>query len=111
MKAWEEDGNKLQQEVDKLWQILLAAGTDPEAQNVTCVLDAFDECQEDDRGRLVTMMSKFYVEFLPRVPQKGRPKFFVTSRPYTDIQHEFQDIKASLPAIRLRGEEENDQIH
>jgi hypothetical protein len=29
---------------------------------------------------------------------------------HSDIRHEFQDITSSLPAIRLRGEEENDQI-
>jgi len=38
-------------------------------------------------------------------------KFIVTSRPYEDIQNHFEDIPSSLPTIRLRGEDENDQIH
>jgi ankyrin repeat protein len=42
--------------------------------------------------------------------QQSWLKFIVTSRPYDDIQRGFQHIPPSLPAIRLRGEEENDQI-
>jgi hypothetical protein len=38
-------------------------------------------------------------------------KFLVTSRPYDDMQAEFQKTLNNLPTIRLRGEEENDQIH
>jgi len=38
-------------------------------------------------------------------------EFLVTSRPYDDIQAEFQNIVDELPTIQLRGEEENDQIH
>lgn len=43
--------------------------------------------------------------------RRGRLKFLVTSRPYDDIQEEFQRTLHDLPTIRLRGEEENDQIH
>jgi uncharacterized protein with ACT and thioredoxin-like domain len=42
---------------------------------------------------------------------RGRLKFLVTSRPYDDIEIGFQKILENLPTIRLRGEEENDQIH
>ncbi|KAJ5116197.1 hypothetical protein N7456_000545 [Penicillium angulare] len=41
---------------------------------------------------------------------KTRLKFFITSRPYLDIQALFASITDAWPQIRLRGEEENDQI-
>ncbi|THY83110.1 hypothetical protein D6C93_08986 [Aureobasidium pullulans] len=44
-------------------------------------------------------------------PQQSWLKFIVTSRPYDDIQRGFEQIPASLPAIRVRGEQANDQIH
>lgn len=110
MTAWEEDGNKLTQEVDELWRIYLAATTDIEAHNVSCVLDALDECREDDRRRLISKLANFYVNSSSSRPGRGWLKILVTSRPYDDIQSAFQEIPSSLPMIRLRGEEENDQI-
>ena len=109
--AWDNSGTKIQQEVDELWRILLAAGTDPEAHHVTCVLDALDECRQDDRRSLIQRLSKFYVESSARKPRRGHLRFLVTSRPYIDIELDFKEIPSSLPAIRLLGEKENDNIH
>jgi hypothetical protein len=76
-------------------------------------LDALDECQPADRQWLVEMLSGFYTQTSPSrsTARRGRLKFLVTSRPYDDIQDRFQQIPDHLPAIRLRGGEENDQIH
>ncbi|KAG9530703.1 purine and uridine phosphorylase, partial [Aureobasidium melanogenum] len=109
--AWHSDGSKLQQETDKLWRILLAATSDAAAHNTICVLDALDECKDGDRSNLIEKLAQFHknaAEF--QHPRQSRLKFIVTSRPYDDIQRGFQQIPPSLPAIRLRGEEENDQI-
>jgi hypothetical protein len=35
----------------------------------------------------------------------------VTSRPYDEIEEDFQPIIELFPQIHLRGKEENDQIH
>lgn len=35
----------------------------------------------------------------------------MTSRPYNEIEEDFQPIIESFPQIHLRGEEENDQIY
>ncbi|KAN0072724.1 ankyrin repeat domain-containing protein 50-like protein 3 [Elaphomyces granulatus] len=107
--AWEKDGDKLTKEVPELWHTLLAAARDYEAHNVTCVLDALDECRPSDQRWLIDMLARFYTQISPSPPTapRGRLKFLVTSRPYDDIEIGFKH----LPTIRLRGEEENDQIH
>ena len=90
---------------------MLGAGTDKEAHNIICVLDALDECREQDRDRLITLLSEFYVGKSSTAPKKHWLKFLVTSRPYESIESQFEDIVSKLPSIRLRGEYENDQIH
>ncbi|OAP54596.1 hypothetical protein AYL99_11044 [Fonsecaea erecta] len=75
LPAWEKNGKKLVKEVAELWRTLLAAAKDDQVHDVTCVLDALDECRLSDRNA-------------------------------TDW-----NIPDNLPTIRLRGEEENDQIH
>ncbi|KAH0209493.1 purine and uridine phosphorylase, partial [Aureobasidium melanogenum] len=109
--AWNKDGSKLQQETDELWRILLAATSDAAARNTTCVLDALDECRDRDRGDLIAKLARFHEDAVSQGPCQSWLKFIVTSRPYDDIQRGFEQIPASLPAIRLRGEQANDQIH
>ena len=110
--AWEKTGDKLQNEALELWRTLLVAARDNEAHDVTCVLDALDECQLSDLRWLIDLLARFYTQISPSssTTRRGRLKFLVTSRPYDDIQAEFQKALDDLPTIRLRGEEENDQI-
>ncbi|KAG9756231.1 purine and uridine phosphorylase, partial [Aureobasidium melanogenum] len=109
--AWHSDGSKLQQETDKLWHILLAATSNAAAHNTICVLDALDECKDGDRSNLIEKLAQFHENAAySQHHRQSWLKFIVTSRPYDDIQRGFQRIPPSLPAIRLRGEEENDQI-
>jgi hypothetical protein len=111
--TWEKTGNKLTKKMPELWSILLATARDDQVPDVKCVLDALDECRLPDRRLLIDMLANFYTK-VPRSPsrtRKGRLKLIVTSRPYDDIQAEFQRIPNNLPTIRLRGEEDNIQIH
>jgi ankyrin repeat protein len=110
MTSWEKNGNKLQKEIDELWRILIAAVTDPIATNVTCVLDALDECRESERTAFIQLLKEFYRFSFQAAPRSSRSKFLVTSRPYNDIEVEFQGLPADLPTIRLLGEEHNDKI-
>ncbi|KAK5210764.1 hypothetical protein LTR47_001484 [Exophiala xenobiotica] len=111
--AWKNNGYKLVKEVPELWRILLAAAMDDRAHDVTCVLDALDECQPSYQRWLIEMLSQFHYQISSSSPttRRGRLKFLVTSRPYDNIQAEFQKTLYDLPTIRLRGEEENDSIH
>ncbi|KAI4283448.1 MAG: hypothetical protein L6R38_002131 [Xanthoria sp. 2 TBL-2021] len=79
------------------------------AGRTICVLDALDECGDNDRKRLIAMLADFSRN-RSTDPSRGRVKFLVTSRPYEWIQTQFQETLDSWPSIRLRGEEENDQI-
>lgn len=104
---------KVQEDVTQLWHALLAAASDVDARDMTCVLDALDECRPLDRSNLIYMLAQFYkdTEEQPSTSCTARLKFLVTSRPYNDIQHDFHRALRDLPTIRLRGEEKNDQIH
>ncbi|KAK5242070.1 hypothetical protein LTS06_011754, partial [Exophiala xenobiotica] len=110
---WEKNDSKLVKEIRDLWRILLAAASDDQAHDVTCVLDALDECQPSDQRWLIEMLSQFHTQISSSspTPRRGRLKFLVTGRPYDNIQAEFQKTLHDLPTIRLRGEEENDSIH
>ncbi|KAK1655866.1 hypothetical protein BDP81DRAFT_11398 [Colletotrichum phormii] len=108
MAAFEKNGEKLQTEVDELWRIFIAASTDDKAVNVTCVLDALDECCLDDRRKIIRLLTNFYNR-QPTSTRKFQLKFLVTSRPYQDIESEFRDIPEPR-TIRLAGEESNADI-
>ncbi|KAK5539671.1 hypothetical protein LTR25_003376 [Vermiconidia calcicola] len=111
--VWEKNGDKLVKEIRDLWRILLVAARDDQAHGVTCVLDALDECRPLDRRWLIEMLSQFHTQTSTSssTTRRGRLKFLVTSRPYDNIQAEFQKTLHDVPIIRLRGEEENDSIH
>lgn len=108
--SWEENGDKLQQEADKLWRILLAVATDPTAPHVTCVLDALDECRITERTRLIRFVNQFYTRISKSTQRKSHLKFLLTSRPYADIERDFRGIPDHLPTIRLFGEDQSDLI-
>jgi ankyrin repeat protein len=108
--VWNKNGSQLQQETDELWRMLLAVTSDPTARNTVCVLDALDECRDADRSDLIAKLARFHAGAACQSPRQSWLKFIVTSRPYDDIQRGFQHMPSSLPAIRLRGEEENAQI-
>ncbi|EXJ82734.1 hypothetical protein A1O3_06549 [Capronia epimyces CBS 606.96] len=112
LPAWEKTGHRLAKEVPELWRILLAAAMADVARDVICVLDALDECRPSDWQWLIDMLAKFHeMSRSPSGTRRARLKFLVTSRPYDDIEARFQRTLNDLPTIRLRGEEENDQIH
>ncbi|KAK5242802.1 hypothetical protein LTR20_008591 [Exophiala xenobiotica] len=109
--AWEANGGKISQENDELWRILLAATNDQRLQNVTCILDALDECRPDDRDLLIKKLSQFHLESSKPGAHLGRLRFLVTSRPYDDIEKSFRPGQTeSRPVIRLRGEDQSDKI-
>ena len=109
--AWDKDGAKLTNEISELWRIWLAAAKDSEANHVTCVLDALDECKEAERNKLIHFLADFYRQTLTSpASRQGRLRILVTSRPYDDIYRGFRAIPSTLPTIQLRGEDENDRI-
>ncbi|KAJ5827865.1 hypothetical protein N7447_004628 [Penicillium robsamsonii] len=108
--AWEKNGEKLRQEVNELWRILIAATSADISCKTICIFDALDECRETDQRRLIDKLQAFH-RGLSSLTEKTYLKFLVTSRPYDDIQDHFRVITDSFPHIHIKGEEQNDQIH
>ncbi|KAJ9200806.1 hypothetical protein DTO164E3_3956 [Paecilomyces variotii] len=107
---WQKNGDRVQQEVDELWGMFMAATSDPVSSGGTiCVFDALDEC-EVDQGQLIQRLRDFYNSTCSS-SQGTWLKFLVTSRPYDRIEEGFQTITRSFSHIHLQGETENNLIH
>lgn len=86
-----------------LWEVFVLAVTDPRAGRIYCVLDALDECVEEDRRTLLSTLECAFTE--PENSElEGNVKFLVTSRPYQDIERQLFFL------IRLEGEKETETI-
>lgn len=109
ISAWHRDGSRLQYETQELWRILTACAADPDASPIICVFDALDECRDTDRRLLIDKLCETQRNPSDRFQQNL--KILVTSRPYDNVQRWFAPTTAQWPQIRLRGEDENDQIH
>ncbi|KAF3391859.1 Ankyrin repeat domain-containing protein 50 [Talaromyces pinophilus] len=107
---WEKNREKIHQGVEDLWHIFMAAMSDPESVDTICVFDALDECRRSDQKQLIGKLQQYYTKHRLSPPRSSL-KFLVTSRPYDEIEEDFQSIIELFPQIHLRGEEENDQIH
>jgi ankyrin repeat protein len=110
LPVWEKNREKIQQEIEDLWRVIITAMSDPASVNMICVFDALDECRRPDQKRLIKKLQQYYSQ------DRGSPstswlKFLVTSRPYNEIEADFQPMIESFPQIHLRGEEETTQIH
>ena len=92
-------------DIDTVWNILMKVLQDSSQSETVCVLDALDECRENSRKALIDKIVHLYSE--GNTVDKRRPivKFLVTSRPEMDIVRDFD-----LTEVRLRGEEESEQI-
>ncbi|KAI8721955.1 NACHT domain-containing protein [Fusarium sp. LHS14.1] len=100
LKQYDQDGDKLLESFRKLWRILVSVSKRHRRGQIVCILDALDECEEQDRHLLVEILEDFY---LTRRTNTNL-KFLVTSRPYVSIERGFHDIQTKLPVIRLQGE-------
>ncbi|CAI7613127.1 unnamed protein product [Penicillium viridicatum] len=108
--TWEKNERALRQEVDELWQILIAATSADISCKTICIFDALDECRESDQRRLIEKLQAFHRQPSSSTEQTCL-KFLVTSRPYDYIQDHFRAITDSFPHIHIKGEEQNDEIH
>ncbi|KAL4792826.1 ankyrin repeat-containing domain protein [Aspergillus venezuelensis] len=100
---WQSDGESIKTEVETLWKILLSATSDNEPRVTTiCVLDAFDECDEKDRDKLVQMLKEVQGRAI-NAPASVL-KILVTGRPYMSLSSTLQALVNSFLQIRLHDE-------
>jgi len=107
---FEHKSEKFLTDIDALWNIFLEAAANASGLEIICVLDALDECQEHSRKALAAKLVQLYSPH--GLTKSGRPiiKFLVTSRPEFSIERDFKALTSTLLEVRLRGEEESEQI-
>jgi hypothetical protein len=75
------------------------------------VLDALDECREDDRRTLITLLCDFHQRACT-IASENVLKFLVTSRPYDSCPALVRADRVGAAADSTSGgEDENDKIH
>ena len=104
------NGKELLQLFDEMFDILCEAAADPVIEQVVCVLDALDECDDDDRVRLVETITSFYYEAVKAPKDQPKLKFLLTSRPYSNIHSQFHEVMKETPTIHLSGDQESERI-
>jgi ankyrin repeat protein len=108
--AIKKKGSQLVSDFEELWRLLIAAGTDADAGKIICVLDALDECQQVERAKLLGKLDEFVLPVSAGSKTRSNMKFFVTSRPYHEIERLFPNLAKCVPSIRLAGERESGAI-
>ncbi|KAL4782361.1 ankyrin repeat protein [Aspergillus varians] len=98
----ETGGNQLVKSFNELWNIFLDVTANKNAGEVICLFDALDECQDDDRTKLIQAIESLFLNKLG----KRNLKFLMTSRPYDHIRRDFFRLEKNLPTIHLSGENE-----
>ncbi|RYP51033.1 hypothetical protein DL768_003533 [Monosporascus sp. mg162] len=91
-------------ELWELWDVLVMALQDNNAGEIICILDAFDECEDQERQNLANALCELYGRE-NNAKKNINLKFLVTSRPYDKIRRGFQPLNIpGLPIIHLKGE-------
>ncbi|KAF5977752.1 hypothetical protein FCOIX_6349 [Fusarium coicis] len=88
----------------ELWQILVkVADSNPETE-IVCLIDAVDECNEQERSQLFKALCE-----LCGSKKSLNLKFLITSRPYREIGMGFKPLEnLNLPVIHLSGESDSE---
>ena len=71
--SWEKNRNKIQHEVDELWCILIIATVDLNSPHTIYVLDALDECQDNNQKQLIQKLKDFYTQTMALERQQVGP--------------------------------------
>ena len=107
MSEYSNNGVGLVNVTASLWKILDSAVRDAQAGTVIIVLDALDECAEAEFKDLIQ-----HVKHQSHNNQASdiKLKFLLTSRPYSQIMTEFQDLLDAFPRVHIPGEEHSEAI-
>ncbi|KAL8701797.1 MAG: hypothetical protein Q9201_004711 [Fulgogasparrea decipioides] len=103
LPSYREIGTALSQTFPKLWSIFSAAVTDPLVGDIFCVLDALDECNEQEQQTLTQAIQQI-------LSTASRLKILITSRPYFKIRYGFHELLEASSNIELAGNDESASI-
>lgn len=87
LPAYKRSGKALTESFDDLWNMLLHCAKLYKG-DIICVLDALDECHNQDRDRLIGRLDRLYANESSSISLNL--KFLITSRPYDDIERAFK---------------------
>ncbi|KAK6956941.1 hypothetical protein Daesc_002223 [Daldinia eschscholtzii] len=92
-----------------LWEILIDLTKSQVGGEIICIMDAFDECDEEGRSQLIEALSKSRMLHIPG-SHTGVLKFILTNRPDSTVWRGFQRLKEWIPIIEVTGESRADLI-
>ncbi len=106
MEQYRKNGSRLADMPTVLWDILMASSSQPAAGQIICIVDALDECLEEElRSLAATLSTRFWHE-----NRHAGLKFLLTARPYENVTSRLRELETKVPTIRLRGEDEGETI-
>lgn len=110
MPEYRSHGDKMYQSFDCLWSLLETLHRQYPKDEITCIIDGIDECEENDfhpdRNLFLTSMGEL-ISSSRRTQTGALLKFIITSRPYESIRLRM----TSIYNIRLRAEGEEENIN
>lgn len=106
LSSYRELGKALSTAFPKLWSIFTAAVTNPIAGNVICVLDALDECNEQELPDLIGALDNF----CRNQRSSSRLKLLLTGRSYFLIRRKLDTLLQVSDNIELAGNDESASI-
>ncbi|KAI1173306.1 purine and uridine phosphorylase [Nemania sp. FL0916] len=103
-ERFETGGEHLTSSFVELWEILITVSQNKNAGEIICILDAFDECEDQGQVQFVRYLKQLYGT---QKHSDSNLKFLLTSRPYGHIKRGFQPLEIpDVPVIFLSGENE-----
>lgn len=94
----------------ELWNILMSYVGSPDADEIICVLDALDECRQEERQQLINKLKEVYNNPRQLSDPQLKLKFLITSRPYGDLEASFSRLSDMITYVRFDGDEKAAQI-
>ena len=110
LSRYKDHGNKLSSMSEELWIILTKTAEHQMAGEIVCVIDALDECEKNEREKLLRALSDYYSDSNRTASSNSRLKFLITSRPYSDISLEFRPLFNCATYIHFHGDEKTEII-
>lgn len=112
LRAHSLHGQSLTSDFDALWELLLETARHTGLRNVVCVLDGLDECRKDEAHRLMQKLKAFYQHRDENLSSKEQAtvKFFVTSRPYLEMETNFDESIHLPPDVRMAADPQAELI-
>ncbi|EED20926.1 ankyrin 2,3/unc44, putative [Talaromyces stipitatus ATCC 10500] len=84
LPKFKERGEKLFDSFDALWAIFIEVGYDNAYQQLYCIIDALDECDQSSQRMLLTQITQSCGN--QNDPTVGRIHFLIISRPFPEIR-------------------------